>query len=45
MKLILADLIFIKISGLKMSKIPKNSKFKAAQMVKMAVFGASDDQN
>ena len=34
-------LIFGKISHLEMSKIPKNSKFKIAQMVKMAVFGAS----
>ena len=28
-------------SSLKMSKIPKNSKFKATEMVKMAVFGDS----
>ena len=34
-------LIFGKISHLKMSKVPKNSKFRAAQMVNMAVFGAS----
>ena len=32
---------FLGILHLKMSKIPKNSKFKAGQMVKMAVFGPS----
>ena len=31
---------FGKISHLKMSKVPKNVKFRAAEMVKMAVFGA-----
>ena len=34
-------LIFRKISGLKMSKGPKNSKLRGAQMFKMAVFGSS----
>ena len=33
--------IFRKISGLKMSKFLKNWKFRAAQLVKMVVFGAS----
>jgi len=34
-------LIFRKISHLKVSKVPKNSKFRAAQMVKIADFRAS----
>ena len=33
--------IFGKMSHLKMLKFPKNSKFRATQMVKMAVFGAT----
>ena len=33
--------MFGKISHLKMSKVPRNSKLRVAQMVKMAVFGAS----
>ena len=33
-------MVFRKISHLKMSKVPKNSRFKAAQMVKLAVFRA-----
>ena len=39
-KSILADCITSKISHLKMSKVCKNSIFRAAQMVKMAVLGA-----
>ena len=31
---------FGKMSHLKVSKLPKNAKFRAAQMVKMALFGA-----
>ena len=34
-------LVFGKISHLKMSKVAKISKLRAAQMVLMAVFGAS----
>ena len=38
-------MIFRKISHLKMLRFPKNSKFRAAQMVKMAVFRHQNDQN
>ena len=34
-------MIFGKIPHFRMSKVPKNFKFRADQMVKMAVFGAS----
>ena len=33
-------LIFGQILDLKLSKVPKNLKFRAAKMVKMALFGA-----
>ena len=32
-------------SGLEMSKVSKKSKFRSAQMVKMAIFGLQNDQN
>ena len=36
---------FLGILHLKMSKIPKNSKFRADKVVKMAIFGLQNDQN